>query len=347
MATDLKDLLNSCKDALTQSNDLDSLAQTETAYLGRNGKINDLFKTLKDIPADKRKAFGAEINELKNEITRLIEARKRELTQKQENGTFTDLTLPGTKYPKGSIHLISIAIDEISRIFEKIGFIRVSYPEVEYEFFSFESLNMPKTHAARDDFETSFIEAPPSPEYGKMLLTPHTSSGQVREMWRVKTPPIRMINIAKTYRPNWDATHTPMFFQFEGLCVDRDINITHLKGTLDHFVKEYFGSDIEARLRPHHFQFTEPSFEVDVTCTVCKGKAKVNGAKCKVCKSGWLELGGTGMVHPNVLKAGKIDPAEYSGWAFGFGIERVIMMKYGIDDIRNYYSGDIRFLEQF
>jgi len=347
MATDLKDLLNSCKDALSQSNDLDSLAQTETAYLGRNGKINDLFKTLKDIPADKRKDFGAEINELKNEITRRIEARKRELTQKQESATFTDLTLPGTKYPKGSIHLISIAIDEISRIFEKIGFIRVSYPEVEYEFFSFESLNMPKTHAARDDFETSFIEAPPSPEYGKMLLTPHTSSGQVREMWRVKTPPIRMINIAKTYRPNWDATHTPMFFQFEGLCGDRDINITHLKGTLDHFVKEYFGSDIEARLRPHHFQFTEPSFEVDVTCTVCKGKAKVNGAKCKVCKSGWLELGGTGMVHPNVLKAGKIDPLEYSGWAFGFGIERVIMMKYGIDDIRNYYSGDIRFLEQF
>jgi phenylalanyl-tRNA synthetase alpha chain len=260
---------------------------------------------------------------------------------------FVDVTLPGSAYPKGSIHLISIAVEEICRIFEKIGFIRVSYPEVEYEFFSFESLNMPKTHAARDDFETSFINAPVSPKYGKMLLTPHTSSGQVREMWRVGTPPIRMINIAKTYRPNWDATHTPMFFQFEGLCIDRNINITHLKGTLNHFVKEYFGEDIEARLRPHHFQFTEPSFEVDCTCTVCKGSGEVGNSKCKVCKSGWLELGGTGMVHPNVLTAGKIDPSLYSGWAFGFGIERVIMMKYGIDDIRNYYTGDIRFLEQF
>jgi phenylalanyl-tRNA synthetase alpha chain len=149
------------------------------------------------------------------------------LTQKQESANLYRPLASGHKISEGSIHLISIAIDEISRIFEKIGFIRVSYPEVEYEFFSFESLNMPKTHAARDDFETSFIEAPPSPEYGKMLLTPHTSSGQVREMWRVKTPPIRMINIAKTYRPNWDATHTPMFFQFEGLCVDRDIHITH------------------------------------------------------------------------------------------------------------------------
>lgn len=326
---------------------LHDLEQAEVSILGRNGLINDLLKDIKSIPADKRKEYGQSLNDLKKILSDALAARKAAIISRHDAESDVDVTLPGTRYPRGSLHLISMAIEEIGRIFEKIGFIRVSYPEVEYEFFSFESLNMPKTHAARDDFETSFIDAPVHKDYGKMLLTPHTSSGQVREMWRVGKPPIRMINMAKTYRPNWDATHTPMFFQFEGLCIDHGINITHLKGTLDYFVKEYFGRDIEARLRPHHFQFTEPSFEVDVTCTVCKGTAKTNGQKCKVCKSGWLELGGTGMVHPNVLKAGKIDPAEYSGWAFGFGIERVIMMKYGIDDIRNYYAGDIRFLEQF
>ena len=206
---------------------------------------------------------------------------------------------------------------------------------------------MPKGHPARDDVETFFIDFPENAKFGKMVLTPHTSNGQNREMRRVKNPPIRMINIAKCYRPNWDATHTPMFYQFEGLCVDRDINISHLKGALDYFAEKYFGAGIKTRLRPHHFQFTEPSFEVDVTCTVCKGTGRAGKDKCKVCKSGWLELGGTGMVHPNVLKEGGIDPDKFSGWAFGFGIERVIMMKYGLDDIRNYYSGDIRFLEQF
>lgn len=345
--TDFDSILAQSNKELANILTLEQLDQLETSYLGRNGKINNLLTQMKDKTPDERKKQGQQINEFKQSLISQFSQMRKRIATNHEKTEDVDVTLPGTKYPKGSIHLVSIAIEEITRIYEKIGFIRTSYPEVEYEFFSFESLNMPKSHAARDDFETSFIDAPIHPKWGKMLLTPHTSSGQVREMWRVKTPPIRMINIAKTYRPNWDATHTPMFFQFEGLCVDKGINITHLKGTLDHFVKEYFGPDVEGRLRPHHFQFTEPSFEVDVTCTVCKGTTKVKGAKCKVCKSGWLELGGTGMVHPNVLKAGKIDPKKYSGWAFGFGVERVIMMKYGIDDIRNYYSGDIRFLEQF
>jgi len=339
--------LESIKRRLDQIQTPDELDLFDTSYLGRNGIINSLLSQIKNKAHEERKEYGQKINSFKQHLVSLSAVKRRLLGLGFDGQNKIDVTLPGTSYPKGSVHLVSIAIEEISRIYEKIGFIRTSYPEVEYEFFSFESLNMPKSHAARDDFETSFIDAPIHPKWGKMLLTPHTSSGQVREMWRVGAPPIRMINIAKTYRPNWDATHTPMFFQFEGLCVDEGINITHLKGTLDYFVKEYFGPDIEGRLRPHHFQFTEPSFEVDVTCTVCKGTTKVNGAKCKVCKSGWLELGGTGMVHPNVLKAGKIDSKKYSGWAFGFGVERVIMMKYGIDDIRNYYSGDIRFLEQF
>lgn len=325
---------------------LDKLNELEIKYLGRNGLVNDLLKKIKDTPNDKKKAYGQKINQLKSSMYRYIETKKKEL-QNKKSEVFFDKTLPGKIYPRGSLHIISNAIEEITKIFEKIGFIRVSYPEVDWEYGAFESLNMPANHPARDDVETSFIDVLAHPKFGKMVLTPHTSNGQNREMKRVGQPPIRMINISKCYRPNWDATHTPMFHQFEGLCVDKNITIANLKGTLDYFAEKYFGEGTKTRLRPHHFQFTEPSFEVDVTCTVCKGTSKVDGKKCKVCKSGWLELGGTGMVHPNVLKEGGINSEKFSGWAFGFGIERVIMMKYGLDDIRNYYSGDIRFLEQF
>jgi len=316
-------------------------------YLGRKGIINKLFEEIKTLPKEKRREKGQKINEIKKEIETLIDRKKNELkkTQKKE---FFDSTLPGKLYPKGSLHPLTYVIEEIVNIFQKIGFIRVSYPEVEWEYFSFEALNMPKGHPARDDFETFFIEAKEHQKFGKMILSPHTSSGQNREMQRVK-PPIRMINIAKTYRPNWDATHTPMFHQFEGLCIDKDINITHLKGTIDYFVKEFFGKERTIRLRPAHFQFTEPSFEIDVSCGICLGKGEVGGKKCRVCKSGWLELAGAGMVHPNVFKMGGIDPKVYTGWAFGFGPERCMMMReeMKIDDIRILYSGDIRFLEQF
>jgi len=321
---------------------LEKLNELEIRYLGRSGEINKLLSAIKDIPNEEKRDYGQKVNKLKLSINRLIDTKKREFQDKKFD-KFFDKTLPGKTYPKGSLHIISYAIEEITEIYEKIGFIRVSYPEVDWEYGAFESLNMPSGHPARDDVETSFIDVPAHPKLGKMVLTPHTSNGQNREMKRVKTPPIRMINISKCYRPNWDATHTPMFHQFEGLCVDQGITIANLKGTLDYFAEKYFGEGTKTRLRPHHFQFTEPSFEVDITCIVCGGK----GMGCKVCKSGWLELGGTGMVHPNVLKEGEIDPMKYTGWAFGFGVERVIMMKYGLDDIRNYYSGDIRFLEQF
>ncbi len=243
----------------------------------------------------------------------------------------------------GHIHLITEAIYEIASVFEKIGFVRVRYPEVEWDWFAFESLNMPKDHPARDEWETFFIDEPPHPQYGQMVLTPHTSSGQVREMKRVKLPPIRMVNIAKCYRRQSDASHYPMFHQFEGLVVNKDISIVHLKGTIDYFAKNYFGKNRKTRLRPYHFQFTEPSFEVDITCDICEGKG------CKVCKEGWLELGGAGMVHPTVLRNGGINPKEYSGFAFGWGVERVLMMRSGlkIPDLRLLYSSDLRFLTQF
>ncbi len=318
-------------------------------YLGRRGGIKKLLETLKKLKAVERKKAGAAINKLKIFIEKSLSDKRKSLLKKQEATLKVDVTLPGKKYPKGSFHPASIAIDEITRIFEEIGFIRMSYPEVEWEYYSFDSLNMPPDHPARDDFETFFIDYPPSEKLGRMLLTPHTSSGQNREMKRVGKPPIRMINIAKCYRPNWDTTHTPMFHQFEGMVVDEGINITHLKGTIDYFAKQFFGEKRETRLRPFHFQFTEPSFEVDVTCGVCLGTGLVKGQKCRVCKSGWLELGGAGMIHPYVLKEGGIDPDENTGWAFGFGAERVFMMKEGLklDDLRVKYSGDIRFLEQF
>jgi len=331
---------------IKRSVSLDVLSKLEIKYLGRNGEINKLLSEIKNIPDEQKKTYGQRVNKLKASMYRYIETKKKEL-QNKKSGVFFDKTLPGKTYPKGSLHIVSFAIEEITKVFEKIGFIRVSYPEVDWEYGAFESLNMPVNHPARDDVETSFIDTPAHPKLGKMVLTPHTSNGQNREMKRVGKPPIRMINISKCYRPNWDATHTPMFHQFEGLCVDKDISIVNLKGTLDYFAEKYFGVGTKTRLRPHHFQFTEPSFEVDISCNNCGGTGIIKANRCKVCKSGWLELGGTGMVHPNVLREGGIDPSASSGWAFGFGIERVIMMKYGLDDIRNYYSGDIRFLEQF
>lgn len=335
---------------LKKISSLQNLDQLSIRYLGRNGVVNKILRSMKELPIEKRKEFGKEVNNLKISVNQSIDTKKRELAEKGEGEECVDITLPGKQYPKGSLHMLTPAIEEISKIFEKIGFIRVSYPEVEWEYFAFEALNMPKGHPARDDFETFYFDAPEHKKYAKMVLSPHTSSGQVREMLRMKSkPPIRMINIAKCYRLNWDITHTPMFYQFEGLCVDRGINITHLKGTIEYFAKEFFGQNREIRLRPHHFQFTEPSFEVDISCSVCDGRGQINGSKCKTCKSGYLELAGSGMVHPDVLRAGGIDPEIYTGWAFGFGPDRCVMMKEGIKlgDSRILYGNDIRFLEQF
>ncbi|OGK09033.1 phenylalanine--tRNA ligase subunit alpha [Candidatus Roizmanbacteria bacterium RIFCSPHIGHO2_01_FULL_35_10] len=358
----MEDHLNKFKTVLSQITSLNDLENLNIKYLGRKGLINDLFQSINPrvgeagrLKQNEKKEFGKKANELKTSIKRLIEVKRQELLKNENSSEYIDVTLPGKKYPKGSLHLVTYAIEEITKIFSRIGFIRMSYPEVEWEYYSFEALNMPKGHPARDDFETFFIDFPEHAKYGKMVLTPHTSSGQIREMQRLGKPPIRMINIAKCYRPNWDTSHTPMFHQFEGMVVDKNINITHLKGTIKYFAKEFFGENREIRLRPFHFQFTEPSFEVDITCGVCNGTGYfanpegLQAQKCRLCKSGWLELGGSGMIHPNVLKAGNIDSNLYSGWAFGFGVERVMMMKEDLklDDLRILYDNDIRFLEQF
>lgn len=322
----------------------------KTKYLGKNGLFNELAKSIKNTEPADRKVAGQMLNELKMQVE--TEIAKRHSTHIQTSDI--DLTMPGIPPKVGHMHPVSQAMEEITHIFEKIGFTRVRYPEVEWDWYAFEAMNMQPSHPARDEWETFFVNAPASPEKGKMILTPHTSNGQVREMERLNhKPPIRMINISRTYRRQQDATHTQMFHQFEGLVVDKGINIQHLKGTLDYFAREFYGEGTKSRIRPFHFQFTEPSFEVDFSCHICDGTGIIttNGetTKCKFCKSGWHEVGGAGMVHPNVLKAGGIDPEEYTGFAFGWGIERTYSLKEGlqIDDIRLLYSGDLRFLQQF
>jgi len=319
------------------------LEEIRIQFLGRNGEVTQLLKDLPKISKEERPKIGILANETKTIIEDAIKRKESALKEtKSQSIPHLDVTEPGTRPPLGHLHLITQAIREITAIFTQIGFTRVRYPEIEWDWYAFTSLNFPQNHPARDDWETFFIKQDPDPKKGPVLLTPHTSSGQVREMEKGKLP-IKMLNIAKTYRRQSDVSHTPIFHQFEGLVVGENIAISDLKGTLNYFVKSYFGENRVSRIRPYHFQFTEPSFEVDISCGVCLGKG------CRLCKEGWLELGGAGMVHPNVLKAGNVDPEKYTGFAFGWGVERVLMMKDGIkiDDLRILYSNDLDFLKQF
>ncbi|MFA4953954.1 MAG: phenylalanine--tRNA ligase subunit alpha [Patescibacteria group bacterium] len=329
--------------------DLDAI---ETRFLGRKGALIDMLKRLASVPVAERPRLGALANDLKRQIEMIVAARRRQVEDEQQanlgESERVDVTEPGERPPAGHLHLMTTAINEITEIFAKIGFVRTRYPEVDWDWYAFESLNMPKDHPARDDWETFFMDAPLSKK-GKMVLTPHTSNSQVRELERGEFP-VRIISIGKSYRRQSDATHVPMFHQFEGLYVDKGVAITHLRGVLDYFAREFFGPERKTRLRPHHFRFTEPSFEIDISCGVCGGTGLgADKQKCRLCKRGWLELGGAGMVHPNVLKAGGVDPKKYTGFAFGWGVERTYMMKEGmqIDDIRILYKNDLRFLKQF
>lgn len=341
--------INLKNQAIAQISDVKDLAELEEIRIdlfGRSGKFTISSKEISKVAIEEKKQFGITLNEVKNTLEELLAEKKNELSNSAR--VWFDPTMPAKKQKLGKLHMITQAINEIASVFEKLGFIRVKYPEIEYDYFAFGALNFPENHPARDDWETFFIDQPDSSKYGPMLLTPHTSSGQVREMLSNK-PPIRMINIAKCYRRQIDSQHLTMFHQFEGLVVDKNINITNLKGTLDYFAKTFFGLDRTTRIRPYHFQFTEPSFEVDISCNVCDGKGSISsGSACKLCKEGWVEIGGAGMVHPNVLKNCGVDPKIYSGFAFGWGVERVSMMKSGLSvpDIRLLYSSDLRVLKQ-
>ena len=344
MEEELIGIKNAALSFILEAQDLKSLEEVKLQFLGKSGKLTQTIKEITKIPLEKRKEVGMLANEVKQTIEDAIKEQEQGL--KKQGAKILrqkiDISNPGIKPQLGHLHLVTQAIEEITDIFQKIGFKRVRYPEIEWDWYAFTALNFPKNHPARDDWETFFIKGKEDPDKGQMVLTPHTSSGQIRELEKDKLP-VKMLNIAKCYRRQSDVSHTPMFHQFEGLVVGENISIVNLKGTLEYFVKSYFGDKRKSRIRPYHFQFTEPSFEVDVSCGVC------NGTGCKLCKEGWLELGGAGMVHPNVLKAVKVDPNKYSGFAFGWGVERVLMMKQGleIDDIRLLYANKLEFLEQF
>ncbi|MFA6429051.1 MAG: phenylalanine--tRNA ligase subunit alpha [Patescibacteria group bacterium] len=346
-------LEQSATEAFSSAQTLGDLQLLEIRFLGRKGELTTILRGLAEVSAEERPKAGSAGNETKI----ALEAAAKEAHFRLEQGAvseklsaeWVDMTEPGTQPPVGHRHIMSQAVEEITELFERVGFSRVRYPEVEWDYHVFESLNMPKDHPARDDWETFFMDAEPSAKWGRMLLTTQATSGTSRILANNK-PPIRAFSIGKTYRRQIDVTHVPMFHQIDIAYVDEGVSVAHLRGMIEYFAKSFYGPDRKTRLRPYHFRFTEPSFEIDVSCGVCHGTGKLaQGEKCRTCKQGWLELGGSGMLHPNVLKAAGIDPKKYSGLAFGWGVERTYMMKEGLklDDIRGLYKNDLRFLEQF
>ena len=338
---EIDEIKRELEERIEQANTRQQLAKIKEEFLSRKkGKISLLFKKLAQLSPEERREAGARINELKNWAETLYENREK-LVERQEKraklyAKFKDLTLPEEEKSQGYLHPISRITYEIEEIFLRMGYDIEEGPEVELDYYNFEALNIPKDHPARDEQDTFYIDE-------ELLLRTHTSPVQIRAMLRRK-PPIRIIVPGRVFRrDNPDATHTPMFFQIEGLVVDKGISFAHLKGTLEVFLKALYGEQIKIRFRPSYFPFTEPSAEVDISCPICEGK----DSRCRVCGgSGWIEILGAGMVHPNVLKAGNIDPEVYSGFAFGLGIDRISMLKYLFPDTRYHYENDIRFLEQ-
>ena len=314
------------------------LEQIRVRFLGRQGALTSLLRSLGTLPAAERPLVGAAANEAKRELEAALEQRLAasldEERRRQREGARVDLTLPGRRPTLGSIHPLTRVHDEIVEIFVGLGFSVAEGPEIESDYFNFEALNLPKDHPARDMQDTFYLTE-------DRLLRTHTSPVQIRTM-QAQKPPVRIICPGKVYRRDADITHSPQFTQFEGLAVDRNISMADLKGTLELFAREMFGPRSKIRFRPSFFPFTEPSAEVDVLCFLCGGDG------CRVCKhSGWLEILGSGMVHPQVLRNVGYDPEEVTGWAFGMGVERIAMLKYGVDDIRLFYENDLRFLRQF
>lgn len=324
---------------ISESKDLGRLNDVRVAILGKKGELTAVLKSMKDVSPEERPLVGQLVNETRESIERMLEETKAkleaaelELKLKQE---VIDVTLPAKKNNVGHRHPNTIALEEVERIFTGMGYEVVEGPEVEYDYYNFEALNIPANHPAKDEQDTFYIN-------DKIVLRTQTSPVQVREMEKGRLP-IRMIAPGRVFRSDEvDATHSPSFHQIEGLVIDRHITFADLKGTLAEFARELFGEDTKVKFRPHHFPFTEPSAEMDVTCFKCGGKG------CRFCKGeGWIEILGCGMVHPRVLRMSGIDPEEYSGFAFGMGLERIALLKYEIDDMRLLYENDQRFLGQF
>ncbi|MCI8747773.1 MAG: phenylalanine--tRNA ligase subunit alpha [Lachnospiraceae bacterium] len=339
MKDKLKKIMDTAIEQIDATEQLDKLNDIKVVFLGKKGELTSLLKSMKDLAPEDRPKAGQMVNEARTKIEGMLEAKKKEfekavLEEKLANEKI-DVTLPGTKLPEGHRHPSNITLEEVENIFIGMGYKVVEGPEIEKDYYNFEALNIPADHPAKDEQDTFYITQ-------DILLRTQTSSVQVHEMEKGELP-IRMIAPGRVFRSDeMDATHSPTFHQIEGLVVDKGITFADLKGTLQEFAKKLFGEETKIKFRPHHFQFTEPSAEVDVSCFKCGGKG------CRFCKgSGWVEILGCGMVHPHVLEMSGIDPEEYSGFAFGVGLERIALFKYEIDDMRLLYENDTRFLKQF
>ncbi len=324
---------------LQNINSLAALEEFRVKYLGRKGILAQLTATIPSLPKEERGAFGQKANALKNKLILAIEEKEKSFIDvvPVTSSAPVDISMPGIAQTLGSLHPLTQIINEICSIFERMGFSVVEGPEIETEENNFTGLNIPLDHPSRDAFDTFYLK-----QGDKLLLRSHTSPVQVRAM-KERKPPLAIVVPGRVYRPDAvDASHSFMFHQIEGFMVDKDIKFSDLKGTLETFLKKVFGTDIKMRFRPHFFPFTEPSAEVDISCIMCKGQG------CSVCgRKGWLEILGSGMIHPNVFKHVGYDAKKYTGFAFGMGVERIAMLKYGISDIRLFFENDLRFLKQF
>lgn len=339
MQSQLMKILQEAKEQLQMASSILEAEDIRVKVLGKKGQLTEILRSMGSLSPDERKDFGKTANTVRAEIESLLEETFTAMKEHQKADQFIkekiDVTEPGTKVSLGVKHPITITIDEISRIFMSMGFSIAEGPEVETVFNNFDALNAPKNHPSRDMTDTFYITE-------NTLLRTQTSPVQARTLMK-ENPPIKIISPGRCFRCDTaDATHSPMFHQVEGLNVDEGITMADLKGTLNSFAKQLFGSRVKTKFRPHHFPFTEPSAEMDVSCFKC------GGAGCRFCKgSGWIEILGCGMVHPNVLKVGHVDTEKYTGFAFGMGVERIALLKYEIDDIRLLYENDMRFIQQF
>lgn len=338
MQNKVQDIRKDGLDACLQADTVQQLADAKIKFLGKKGELTLVLRSMGQLPSEERPHFGKMVNEVRDELELAWKQREQELSRAEEQQRLLaeslDISLPGRLRTRGTLHPITRIIDETKTIFMQMGYEIVEGPEVEWDYYNFEALNIPPDHPARDMQDTFFITE-------KLLLRSQTSPVQIRTM-EAQQPPVRIVAPGKVYRADSDITHSPMFHQIEGLVVDKGITFADLKGTLQLFAERMFGSHTKIRLRPSYFPFTEPSAEVDVSCIMCSGTG------CRVCKeTGWLEILGSGMVHPHVLEKVGYDPQEVSGFAFGVGVERMAMLKYGINDIRLLFENDVRFLQQF
>jgi len=338
---DLEQLQNRFDDALRAATDADALEGVRLVFLVRKGELAQFFKRLGEFDAAERPRVGERLNQLKNSFETAFAEKSAALTKPQNDGALLDLTLPGIRRLLGARHPLLQVLDEIKSIFVSMGFSIENGPEAETDYYNFEALNLPPDHPSRDMQDTFYL-AVPGAEPNKYLLRTHTSPVQIRTMEK-RQPPIRIIAPGRVFRKDApDATHSPIFHQCEGLCVDEGISFADLKGTLQSFAQKLFGSDIKIRFRPGFFPFTEPSAEYDFTCTICRGKG------CRTCKgTGWIEISGAGMVNPAVYHFVNYDSERYTGYAWGMGVDRIAMLKLGVEDIRMFFDNDVRFLHQF